>query len=146
MIKTCSEDFWEPSLHYIFIIYTECNSSVLSVFLCIYFIHKTIIHQTLPLHSTTKNVSMQYQKKAYNSRKCCNPAAIFFVAVESWTALSTNMAERLSLVQLSLTQKHMVLCLSFRYECGFPLYLTSVKLTKNKWNLTHMNSIEMGWN
>jgi hypothetical protein len=79
---------------------------------------------SLPLHSTTKNVSTQYQKKDKQQKNHCNPVAIFLVVVERWTALATNTAERLGLVKLSLSQKHMVLCLSFRYECGFSLHLT----------------------
>jgi hypothetical protein len=70
------------------------------------------------LHNN-KNIFIHYQKKANNRRKRCNPAALFLVVVEHWTALATKPAERLSLVKLSLSQKHMVLCLSFRYKCGF---------------------------
>jgi len=79
---------------------TECNSSVFSSYplyvRTVLNIHSS--HTSTSLHH--KNVSKQYQKKANNRRKHCNPAAIFLVVVERWTALATNTAERLSLIRV----------------------------------------------
>lgn len=123
--RICLRIFMTVSTYHV--LHTECNSSVLAHFLCCvsYCIkHSFITH----FHFTPPQKCFQTisEKGKKNRRKHCNPAAIFLVVVERWTALATNTAERLSLIKLSLTQKQVVLCLPFRYVSGFSLHFTLV--------------------
>jgi hypothetical protein len=113
----------------------------------------------LNIHSSDTSTSLHHKKMFPCSirKRQTTEGSIAIQRPSSWSWLNAGrhspriqLKDFVSLVQLSQTQKHMVLCLSFRYECGFSLHLTHVNLIKRQINSkylhTHINSIEMGWN